>query len=208
MTDFLAFQIHGTADTAENPLAFLDNLLVFLTSLVGQSGGDIFAAFFPGIAALDNFHPLVVHFPIAFLSVFFFVNLIASIWKNQASQQLASYLLYLGTFSAFLAVIAGFIAERSVAHGDNVHAIMEKHEFFGLITLGLASFLSGWQFLKHKTHSQNNTHPLFLVLSALLCLSLSLGADLGGLMVYQYGIAVKAVSVSATQHYQQHQHTH
>lgn len=206
MTDFLAFQIHGTADTADNPLAFLDNLLVFLTSLVGQSGGDIFAAFFPGIAALDNFHPLVVHFPIAFLSVFFFVNLIAAIWKNLAYQQLANYLLYLGTFSALFAVIAGFMAENSVAHGDNVHAIMEKHELFGLISLGLASFLSGWQFLKQKTHSQNQAHPLFLLLSALLYLSLSLGADLGGLMVYQYGVAVKAVSV--TQQSQQHLHKH
>jgi len=208
MQNFLPIQLHGTADNADNPLAFLDNLLVFLTSLVGKSGGEIFAAFLPGIAALDNFHPLIVHFPIAFLSGFFFVNLIAAIWKNQAYQQCATYLLYLGTFSALLAVIAGFMAERSVAHGENVHAIMEKHELFGLITLGLASFLSGWRFLKQKTHSQNNAQPLFLLLSALLCLSLSLGADLGGLMVYQYGVAVKAVSVSATQHYQQHQHRH
>jgi hypothetical protein len=36
---------------------------------------------------------------------------------------------------------------------------------------------------------------LFLLLSALLCVLMVLGADLGGLMVYHYGVAVEAAPV-------------
>jgi uncharacterized membrane protein len=43
-----------------------------------------------------------------------------------------------------------------------------------------------------------------LVLNGLVLL----GADLGGLMVYQYGVAVKAVETSQTEYYNEHTHSH
>jgi len=42
-------------------------------------------------------------------------------------------------------VTAGFIAAGSVAHGDDVHAIMERHEHFGVSVLSLAILLSAWR---------------------------------------------------------------
>jgi uncharacterized membrane protein len=115
-------------------------------------------------------------------------------------------LLYLGTATAVLTVVAGFIAASSVAHGDNVHQIMEKHQFLGVTTLILAIVLSGWRGANKGEQLKGAGKILFLLLSALMCLTISLGADLGGLMVYKYGIAVKAVPEATQQSYQPHQH--
>jgi hypothetical protein len=35
-----------------------------------------------------------------------------------------------------------------------------------------------------------------------------LGADLGGLMVYKYGVAVEAVEVTAMDYFHEHTHSH
>jgi uncharacterized membrane protein len=206
MNNFLSFQVHGNAES-DGIIGLVDDLLAFLTSLSGKSGGDIFAHLMPGIAALDNIHPLLVHFPIAFLLSFFLVDLIASLRKKPHWRELAGWLLYFGTVMALFTVIAGFAAASSVQHGENVHAIMERHQMLGVTTLSLAMVLSAWRLLT-KGQIQGEINVLYLILSALLCLVISLGADLGGLMVYQYGVAVKAVSEPATGYFQQHNHNH
>jgi uncharacterized membrane protein len=106
-------------------------------------------------------------------------------------------------------VAAGFLAADTVAHGHNVHDIMERHEHFGVSVLGIASLLSVWRM---KTSGGGNI--LFVILSALLCVLMALGADLGGLMVYRYGVAVQAAPVPADDHVhanpdaQTHEHGH
>jgi uncharacterized membrane protein len=186
----LLFQIHGGADHdgIADSLAHLLTLIEGLISNGGNNGGSETASLFAGIAALDNIHPLLVHFPIAFLLVFFLIDVIASLTKKNQWRELASYLLYIGTISAALTVLAGFSAADSVPHGDNVHEIMEDHEHYGVAILVLASVLSVWRYtFKDKLIS------LFLILAAGLCVLITLGADLGGLMVYRYGVAVQAV---------------
>lgn len=204
MNNFLAFQVHGNTDNSADFLTSLETLLSFLTGLAHKPASDIFSSLLPGLSALENIHPLVVHFPIAFLTSFFLIEIIASFRSKPHYQQLASLLLYLGTMTAVLTVVAGFIAASSVAHGDNVHLIMEKHEFLGVTTLILALVLSGWRAANKGEQLKGAGKNLFLLLSALMCLSMSLGADLGGLMVYKYGVAVKAVP-QATQQSHQHQ---
>lgn len=204
MDNFLAFQVHGNSDH-QGMAGFLDTFLSFLEGLAGKSAGDIFVAFLPGIASLDNLHPLLVHFPVAFLSGFFLLDLIASLAKKPQWREFAGGLLYLGTVMALFTVIAGFIAANSVAHGENVHSIMETHEVFGLAILSLATLLSLWR-LKTGSQIQGEMNILYLILSAVLGLCLLLGADLGGLMVYQHGVAVKAVPESVTGSYTEHQH--
>ena len=143
---------------------------------------------------MDNIHPLLVHFPIAFLSAFFALDLVGTISKNPESRSVATWLLYFGTVAALFTVIAGFIAADSVAHGQNVHDIMERHEQIGISVLSTAVLLSIWR-IKSGVLPRGGANNFFLLLSALLCLLMMLGADLGGLMVYKYGVAVEAVSV-------------
>jgi uncharacterized membrane protein len=194
MTNYLSFQVHGGADH-DGVAESLAGLLTFFEGLTTHTSGNLFSALMPGIAGMDNIHPLLVHFPIAFLLAFFALDFTGTLAKKVQWRTVASWLLYFGTIVALFTVIAGFIAAGSVEHGDNVHAIMERHEHFGVSVLIIASLLSAWRM---KTGAaQGGANTLFLMLSALLCLLISLGADLGGLMVYHYGVAVKAVPVPA-----------
>jgi len=191
MNNYLSFQIHGGADQGGGITESITSLLVFFENLSNKGPGDIFSSIMPGITGLDNLHPLLVHFPIAFLSTFFALDLVGTISKNPESRRVASWLLYFGTVAALLTVIAGLIAAESVAHGQNVHDIMERHEQIGLAIFSTAVLLSIWR-IKSGVLRSGGANNFFLFLSALLCLLMMLGADLGGLMVYKYGVAVEA----------------
>jgi uncharacterized membrane protein len=194
MINSLSFQIHGGADHGGGPAESLGDVLAVFDNLSILGSGELFSMLMPGIASMENIHPLLVHFPIALLSVFFVLDLLGTLTKKQHWRGIASSFLYLGTLAAAFTVMAGFLAADTVAHGGNVHAIMEKHEDLGMAILSLATALSAWR-LKHKGLFQGYINAVFLALSALLCVLIVLGADLGGLMVYRYGVAVKAVPV-------------
>lgn len=206
MNNFLSFQIHGGAD--HNGVAeAVASLLTFIEGLTAKSPPEIFAALMPGIANMDNIHPLLVHFPIALLSSFFVLDLLGSVLKKPHWRSAASFFLYLGAIAAALTVIAGFSAADSVAHGQNVHDIMENHEHFGVSVLSLALILSLWR-LKSRDLIHGGANVFFQILSALLVVIMILGADLGGLMVYHYGVAVDAAPVSESGHEHDHSHEH
>ena len=194
MNNFLSFRIHGAADQGGGIMENISSLLAFFENLSTQRPGDIFSSIMPGIAGMDNIHPLLVHFPIAFLSVFFALDLVGTLAKKPHWRSIASWFLYFGTVAAVFTVIAGFIAANSVAHGQNVHDIMERHEQIGIAVLSLAVVLSIWRILSGGL-IRGGANSFFLILSALMCALMMLGADLGGLMVYHYGVAVKAAPV-------------
>lgn len=193
MINFIAFQIHGGADHG-GVAEVLAGLLTFIEGLVGKGAPEIFSILMPGISSMDNIHPLLVHFPIAFFSTFFLLDVVGMVTRKRNIRDVASWLLYLGTVFATFTVAAGLLAANSVPHGGNVHDIMERHENLGLSVLGLAAVLSAWRM---KTSDGN---ILFVMLSALLCALMALGADLGGLMVYKYGVAVEVAPVPMDDH--------
>ncbi len=203
MTSFLSLQIHGGADHDGGIAGGLAELLAYFDNISGLSAGELFALFLPGVAALDNIHPMLVHYPIAFLTVFFALDTVGSLANKPQWRHVASWLLYFGAFSAIFTVITGLIAASSVAHGGDVHAIMERHQQFGLFVLGLALVLAAWRAKTGPLPSGGANH-FFLIIAALMCGLLMLGADLGGLMVYRHGVAVKAVPTGEEAH--QHQH--
>lgn len=191
MTNFFSFQIHGSADQggiAER----VSSLLAFFENLSSKGPGEIFASIMPGIASMDNIHPLLVHLPIALLSTFFALDLVGTLAKNPDSRRVATWMLYLGTVAALFTAVTGYIAAETVVHGQNVHDIMERHEQIGISVFFTALLLSVWR-IKGGVLPWGGANNFFLLLAGLLCLLMMLGADLGGLMVYKYGVAVEAV---------------
>ena len=190
MNNFLSFQIHGGNDLLVVIAESISSILTFFDNISIQSPEKFLNSVLPGVSGLDNIHPLLVHFPIAFLSIFFVVDLVATLVKKHQWHQVASWFLYFGTISSLFTVIAGFIAANSVEHGENVHEIMEHHEHIGVSILILALILSTWRIITGGIIPPV-ANTLHLILSALLCSLILLGADLGAMMVYQYGVAVK-----------------
>ncbi|MEE7625087.1 DUF2231 domain-containing protein [Methylobacter sp. Wu8] len=207
MNNFLSFQVHGGGDHG-GIADSVAGLLAFFEGLTAHDSPGVFPALMPGISSMDNIHPLLVHFPIAFLSTFFVLDLFGTLAKKPQCRNVAGWLLYLGAVASVFTVIAGFIAAGSVPHGENVHAIMERHEHLGVSVLSLAVLLSAWR-MKSGGIIQGGANSFFLILAALLCGLMMLGADLGGLMVYKYGVAVKSLQVPAADfHEHDHEHSH
>jgi uncharacterized membrane protein len=188
LVTMFSFQVHGGGlggGLAASLLDFFD----FVDKLFGKPPSEMFDFLFPGIAELDNIHPLFVHYPIAFFTAFFVFECLGLLFKKSEWRYLASWLLYLGTLSALFTVMAGLFAADSVEHDEAVHNIMESHEHFGITVLSIGFGLSIWRMKGWLMHSKVG-NAVFLTISAILCLVLMFGADLGGLMVYRYGVAV------------------
>lgn len=215
INNFLTFHVHGTANTNDGFASVVVEILTFLESIAGQSPAEIFSIILPGISEIANIHPLLVHFPIAFLFVFFVIDLIGSLMKKENWRQLAGGLLYLGTLAAGATVVAGLMAANSVEHGENVHLIMKRHQFLGISILCLSLILSVWRLLGGGI-IKGLANTMYLLFAGVLNILIILSADLGSLMVYKYGVAVKEVKTEVTvedfcyesEHDHEHTHSH
>jgi len=210
MNNFLSFQVHGSAGghkASDGVAGGVEALLTFLESLIGLSAPEMFSVIMPGISSMANIHPVVVHFPIALLVMFFIVDLVASILQKDSWRQVATGMLYLGTIAAGVSVAVGLMAAGSVEHGDNVHLIMERHKLIGISILCLSLMLSIWRLLSGGA-IKGVTNIIFLIFAVVLNILIMLGADLGGLMVYKYGVAVEAVELTTMDYFQEHTHSH
>ncbi len=207
MHNFLSFQIHGGADHGGGIAETVATLLAFLEGLTTKSLSEIFSLIFPGISSMANIHPVLVHFPIAFLPAFFIIDLAGTLAKKSEWRSVASWFLYAGVITSMFTVISGFTAADSAKHGENVHGIMETLELYGIIVLILAFVLSIWRLIRGNS-IRGAANVLFLIFSAMLCVVIMLGADLGGLLVYKYGVAVEAVPVPTGGDNHEHEHEH
>jgi hypothetical protein len=96
VNNFLSFQVHGSAGghkASDGVAGVVEGLLTFLESLVGLGPSELFSTLLPGISGMVNIHPVLVHFPIAFIFAFFIIDLIGSLLKKDSWRQLAAGLL-------------------------------------------------------------------------------------------------------------------
>ena len=153
---------------------------------------EIFAGILPGITEMANVHPLFVHFPIALLNGFLLMELLGAITDKASLRAAATWMLYLGTLGAVATVITGLMAASSVGHGEGVHELMLSHKNHGLVVLAIALVLSIWRLAVSERFSTKSRVAHF-ILAVIMVGIMTVGADKGGLMVYKYGVSVKAV---------------
>jgi uncharacterized membrane protein len=136
---------------------------------------------------------MVVHFPIAFLVGAALFYALAWSFKKDNLAFAGFMLLILGTLSAGAAVGTGLYAEDGVMVSRSVRAhLLTHHENFMLATLGLSIALSVWAMLKRPF--PNKRRLLFVLLFLILLGVLSVGADYGARMVYDYNAGGNACS--------------
>jgi len=147
----------------------------------------------PGVQHLQNIHPLVVHFPIAFLvgaALFYFLSWI---FRNQTFATTAFLLLILGTLAAGAAVGTGLYGEEGVMVSRSVRAnLLEMHERLMLTTLGVSIGLAIWAVIGRPFPKKKRL--LFLLMLLVLLGIMTVGADYGARMVYDYNAGGDACS--------------
>jgi len=146
---------------------------------------------FPGLSAMENWHPVFVHLPLALLPLALIAQALA-VWRRKEEwQRGALWLLWLGALGAVAAAATGLLAEDEVFVPEPAWGVIEFHETVMLTAAGLAVALAlATVFLRKRL-----TRPLQLgLLAGLLVLNgvLAVGADRGGQLVYQYGVSVQA----------------
>ncbi|MCC6503735.1 MAG: DUF2231 domain-containing protein [Deltaproteobacteria bacterium] len=159
---------------------------------------DIFFRIFQGIYEMPNIHPLIVHFPIALLTSFLLMELLNFVTGKESFRAAATWMFYLGTIGALAAVLAGLWAASTVEHSDEAHKVLLKHRNLGIIVLALSVLLSAWRIYVRGSFSRKG-QVLHLVVAFITVTVTALGADKGGLMVYKYGVGVKAARTAETE---------
>ena len=145
------------------------------------------------ISIIPNWHPILVHFTVALLSIsvlfYFAARLLpqAHRWKEQWSH-MANWSLWPGCIFTLFTVIAGWFAYNSVAHDSLSHAAMTLHRNWAIPTAILFICIG----ITAISLARNKSKPgfLFLSVSAVATMMLLTTAWLGAESVYRYGIGV------------------
>jgi uncharacterized membrane protein len=153
---------------------------------------ELFFQVFPGIGAMANIHPVLVHFPIALLTGFIVAELLSVLSGNKDLRIAGKWMLYFGTLGALAAASVGLLGAEGVFHEGEVHDQMSRHRDYGLNVVALSLFLCAWRLIAGQD-LLGLSRAIQNAIGILILVNLMLGADLGGIMVYKYGVAVQAV---------------
>jgi uncharacterized membrane protein len=147
----------------------------------------------PGLQHLQNVHPLMIHFPIAFLmgaALFYFLALI---FRKDTLATTAFSLLIFGAFSACVAAGTGLYAEGGVMVSFSVREhLLEHHEQLMLTTTGLSILLVFWAIIARPFPKKKRA--IFILLFVVMLGIMTWGADYGARMVYDYNAGGDACS--------------
>ena len=141
--------------------------------------------FLPGASQLQNYHPLLVHFPIAFIYGAALLYFLAWILANDGLKWAAFWMLLLGAISAGVTLLSGFYAAPGLMISQSVRdELLQHHKHLMVAASAVTGALTLWALAARPMPTRYR--PVFLVgLLAVLCL-ITAGADLGGEMVFGY----------------------
>jgi uncharacterized membrane protein len=146
----------------------------------------VLARFLPGAEHLQNPHPLVVHFPIAFLYGAALLYFIAWFARRDAIAWVALWLLVLGLIAGAIAVGTGWWSAGGVMLDPSVKEnVLEPHKRLMLATSAIAALLTLWAIIKRPMPASPLRYLFLFGLLVMIAL-MTKGADYGGIMVYDY----------------------
>jgi uncharacterized membrane protein len=136
---------------------------------------------------LAHLHPMVVHFPIALITIGFLSDVFSLFFKNEKClSKTGFYLMVIGALSAIAAWATGQIFTSEPTQGAIVD-IFEKHETGALITMILIVIGSAfriWLVMKKKEETQLKWIAFGLYLLAFAAVTFT--GFMGGTMVFNF----------------------
>jgi uncharacterized membrane protein len=146
---------------------------------------------FPGLAHAPNVHPLFVHFPIALWLVAGLFCLLGALRQREDFFVTGRWLLYLGTLGALVAVGTGLWAADSMGHDSPGHELVHVHRNLMLAASGIGLTATVAAFALRKRQSVGARWAVTALLLATIGV-LTIGADRGAALVFQYGMGTAA----------------
>lgn len=142
---------------------------------------------------LSRLHPLVIHFPIAFLFLYILFEVTNLFLKNIHLKKFSILILFFGVIGGIVAVLTGNQAFQLLATQNwltQYHIyIIEQHEYYASLTMWYFFAILVYQiytFLKNKKEIRRQY--LFVIFAIIGLYFLYQTAEIGGILVYKLGI--------------------
>lgn len=203
----LLYSVHAGGEAILVIMDMLTQFLMLLERLRHLGFAEALVELFPGITAMMNIHPLLVHFPIVLIPLFFLLDLSGFVFKKLFWREAASLILSLALIFTVVTIVTGLLAAKTIPHAEDVHMLMESHKHLAILILMLMVILTIWRF-SHSSPPVGVDGMTFMGLAGLTSLLIIFTADMGGLMVYGHGVAVAPVMHSAEVQQAAEQHEH
>lgn len=149
-------------------------------------------------SGLPNYHPLLVHFPIGLLVYATIMDVIQVVLRQPTRLKNTTPLYLVGTVLLVFTYFSGRYAVASVQTTGMAHVTINDHWslatgcliYFAATSLARILLWSSWY------KKQPSAMYVFAVTSLVGLVLLVTTADLGGRLVYRYGVGVATVSAS------------
>lgn len=136
----------------------------------------------------DHLHPILVHFPIAMITISLLYDLFI-VWKKKHLPPTNG--LWLWIISAVSAALSVATGPDELARGNTI--FIETHSRLGNITMWFTFIVVAyrlWNWYKQKEF-QSFPLVLYLLISIVTCICVLVTGYYGGKMVYDQGVGVK-----------------
>lgn len=161
------------------------------------------------IEVIPNWHPLLVHFPIALISLSAIFHVAARLLAKQPRYAspcavLAHATLWLGALAALPTALLGWQASNMVDHDATGHAAMLLHRTWALVTVLVLIILAGLDAWRNKVDAM----PAWSFTAAVILAWMLVASTAwhGAELVYRHGLGV--IAVTATSESGEHEHGH
>jgi uncharacterized membrane protein len=151
---------------------------------------------------LELLHPPIVHFAIALTITGTLFEVLYFITKKESLKHAGFWTFFFGAIFVVLAALTGHLAEEAVegiARGE-AHEILERHEELGNILAGMLLVLALLRLFIHMADNKR-LHPIFLVGAIISSLLIAYQGNLGGKLVYEYGVIPSSKPAPADEGY-------
>ncbi|MCB0747268.1 MAG: hypothetical protein H6613_00525 [Ignavibacteriales bacterium] len=142
---------------------------------------------------LANLHPLIIHFPIALLTLYVALEIVSQIFNKKFLINFTHVILLVGVISGIGAVLTGNLEFQQLTESGKLTLthieIISNHEYYATLTLWYffaILILKTYFYLKKKNAGLFNYLFIIFALGGFYLIIKT--AKIGGRLVYEYGI--------------------
>jgi uncharacterized membrane protein len=138
----------------------------------------------------SHLHPMVVHFPIAIITVGILADIVSLLFKKEKClSTMGLYLEVLGVLAALVTVGTGYFLTNPM--DGEAGALRERHELFAFLTLGTLIVAAFFRILlvylnKEETRMKYVAMGIFFLSFVFVTIT----GYLGGNLVYEYMVGI------------------
>ena len=141
---------------------------------------------------MPNIHPMLVHLPIAILSIAYLLDQLSTIFKKEELERAGWWTQLAGTVALVATIVSGLLAEAAVVIPEVAQEHLKTHEQLAFVAAGTFGVLLLWR-ISCRTKLPPRYKAVYLGLYAVGVLVIWMGAWYGGEMVYRYGVGVSKI---------------